>query len=353
MAKDQSYGKCHECGKLSESHKLTICDQCLQKFCDDHIFVGVDTGELHLKNFCKICMEEVSEANLIGDYSVRLYDDFTQKKSLTKNKVDKRHHRPGENKQINVPLLQKDLLETVSAGVGGRSKFNSATKGIFDGKNFSNNYGGYSDIDNTNAFSGNFSDRNSNKTTGYAGFSKGIGDINSKGLSTRDNVNNSVKTTGFSTKPYRKETSTNNKVSEDVKNQQNNRQQNNGQQNNRNERKSNIVTKWEYKTVFLAIDSDVEIDEQMLSHIQRDYLNVFPADRNSSDAPSALMRTEHELVLTNRLNELGNMGWEVVTSIPKTKSIVMTRKNGKPESSVSANIIGAYIVLKREKVSYL
>ncbi|MFW5799778.1 MAG: hypothetical protein ACOCV8_03090 [Spirochaetota bacterium] len=115
------------------------------------------------------------------------------------------------------------------------------------------------------------------------------------------------------------------------------------------------INRWEYKSVFLAIDSDVEIDEQILSHIQRDYLNIFPVNKggdgiNDTEEDSTKFDNQN-IINIDKLNKLGDEGWEVITSIPKTKSIMLLRKNGRPASTFSANVSGAYIILKRKKIS--
>ncbi len=228
MREHTTHGKCSACGKTQMNHKLTTCDHCLRKFCDDHIYVGVDTGDYYLKNFCGECLE--------------LLNLPKEKERELVSASNKPHHY--ENKQINLSLLKKSKIE----------------------------------IEHSN---------------------NGNGSIKSKNEIVTNHISNPM----------------------------------------------NIREKWEYKSVFLAVDSDVEVDSQILDHIVEDYLNVFPVNRYIETD-----NKDEEVINIDKLNLLGDEGWEIVTSIPKTKSIMLVKKNGKPVSSTSANVSGAYIIMKRKKI---
>jgi hypothetical protein len=244
VIKDYSHGKCHECGTILANHRLTVCDHCLRRFCDEHIFVGIDTGEMHLKNYCGECLELVGIVPDNDEKKGSFGESYTKTEGYNHN--NGKTHNHNENKQINVSLLKKDEA-TMEEQTKTKSYYNGLSKPI---------------------------------------------------------------------------TYSNGKI------------------------KTHDITKWEYKSVFLAIDSDIEIDEQILEHIQKDYLNVFPANREENGNN---YESNPELIGIEKLNKLGEEGWEVITSIPKTKSILMMKRNGKPTSSVSGNITGAYIILKRPK----
>lgn len=248
--KDHSFSKCSTCGEVMPAHKLTACDHCLRKFCDEHIYVGVDTGDYFLKNFCSECID------LLGINVNRREEAHRGGLASAANNKETFLNTEKENKQINVSLLKK-------------TEFNDR----YSKNGFTNNTNGNS---------------NYVKNTSY-----------------QQNLN------GFYNPAL--------KLKRD---------------------------KWEYKSVFLAIDSDVEIDEQILEHIVHDYLNVFPINK---DEPSEKER-KAEVIDIRALNELGDKGWEVITTIPKTKSIILLRKNGKPSTQVSANVSGAYVILKRKKL---
>ena len=234
MMREHAYEKCGACNEVLSLHKLTTCDNCFGKFCDEHLYIGIDTGDYHLKNFCEECMEILNISQ--GHKGKKSYDS-------TSNLISGNPNFDSENKQINISLLKKSTPEVEQS---------------------------------INNFCENITTSQINK----------------------------------------------------------NKPENNKQ-------------KWEYKSVFLAIDSDVEVDEQILDHIVQDYLNVFPVNRNT--IPDNNGKTKTIGIDIQQLNELGDEGWEIVTSIPKTKSIILIRKNGKPTSSVSANVSGAYMILKREK----
>lgn len=228
--KKATHSKCSNCDIMLPVHKLTVCDHCLRKFCDEHIYVGIETGNYHLKNFCEECIE------LLG---LVPQQKSGESKSISTNLASNNGNSSEENKQINLSLLKKRKIEVEHSQ----------------------------------------SPKEENLTNEFL--------INEK-------ANNEKR------------------------------------------------VKWEYKYVFLAIDSDIEVDEQMLSHIVKNYLNVFPICKQ---------KTQKEgMINIEKLNKLGEEGWEIITSIPKSKSIILVRKNNKPETTVSANISGAYILLKRKKI---
>jgi len=211
--------------------------------------VGIDTGDMHLKNYCGECLELLG---MVPDSHGSLTNrgNSSVDKSYISGMVNKNHdNTSNENKQINVSMLKKD-------------------DSLLNDKTIKNGRNGYHN-----------------------------------GLPKQHSFNNGK--AGMSD-----------------------------------------IIKWEYKTAFLAIDSDVEVDEQIMEHIQKGYVNIFPANRETEDDEYT---SDSELISIDKLNQLGEQGWEVITSIPKTKSILMMRRNGKPVSSVSGNITGAYIILKRPK----
>ncbi len=250
--KDQSFSKCSACGEIMPAHKLTSCDHCLRKFCDEHIFVGVDTGDYFLKNFCSDCIE-------LLEINVNRREEHIKEGVVSSvNRANSITNTEKENKQINVSLLKK-------------TEFN--------------------DRFSRNGFANTNEDSNNNNNNGNNMYQQNMYKPHNPAL----------------------------KLKRD---------------------------KWEYKSVFLAIDSDVEIDEQILEHIVHDYLNVFPVNK---DEPSEKVR-KAKVIDIRTLNELGDKGWEVITTIPKTKSIILLKKNGKPSTQVSANVSGAYVILKRKKL---
>lgn len=256
--RDSTFGKCSACEEIMPSHKLTKCDHCLRKFCDEHIYIGVDTGDYYLKNFCEDCMEILG----INEKPIKKHKKEPALVGKSLYKDDENIRENNGNKQINLSLIRK---------------------------------------------------QNKNSESGF--------DIYSN---TKIKMNDSEKAT-HNINESKKDKS-------EIENIINNTQK---------------LDRFEYKTLFLAVDSDVEVDEQILTHIQENYLNVFPVNKDIGD--DSVGKPIDNLIDTAKLNELGDEGWEVITSIPKTKSVILMRKNGKPSTSVSANISGAYLILKRKK----
>jgi len=101
----------------------------------------------------------------------------------------------------------------------------------------------------------------------------------------------------------------------------------------------NYTPKWQYKTIFLAIPSQLNTEYAVFHPKEdgEDFINQYKIEA-----------TNPEYIEIDELNSLGEEGWEAVCEIPQTNTLFMRHNNDKYFSLAGGIVTGVHLLLKRE-----